>query len=103
MSASRLDQLLQMQKEDPDDSFTRYAIGLEYMGRREFLEALTWLEDLYKHDPDYLPTYYQLGSVYEELGRDDDAATTYTNGLAVGRKQNDLHTISELQAALDGL
>lgn len=103
MSSTRLDQLIEMHREDTSDSFVRYAIGLEYIGRRNFSEALNWFEELRKVDPDYLPTYYQLGSVYEELDREDDAKKIYEEGLVIGRKQNDLHTVSELQGALDQL
>lgn len=103
MSESRLEQLLAMLQEDPNDSFLRYAVGLEHIGKGRHSEALAALEELRKRDPDYLATYYQLGSVYEELGRDDEAVEAYKAGLVIGRKQNDLHTISELQAALDEL
>lgn len=103
MSTSRLDQLLAMLREDPEDTFLRYAAGLEYAGRREYDSALEYLEALRQRNPEYLPTYYQLGAVYEELDRTEDAVQTYRNGIQVGRQQNDLHTVSELQAALDEL
>lgn len=100
---SRLDQLLEMLRDDPGDAFLRYAAGLEYAGRREYEQALEFLEGLRRDDPDYLPTYYQLGTIYVELDRTDDAHNAFTQGIAVGRRQNDLHTVSELQAALDEL
>ena len=103
MSLSRLSQLLEMHSKDQGDSFVRYAIGLEYLSQKEYTEALSWLETLKKHDPDYLATYYQLGSLYEEMGKTEEAENAYKDGLVVGRKQNDLHTVSELQAALDDL
>lgn len=92
-----------MLRDDPEDTFLRYAVGLEYAGRREYDRALEYLEGLHRNDPDYLPTYYQLGRIYEELDRTEEARQIYRKGIEVGRRQNDLHTVSELQGALDDL
>lgn len=92
-----------MLRDDPGDAFLRYAAGLEYAGRRDYARALEYLEGLRDNDPDYLPTYYQLGRVYEELDRTEDAVTAYKQGIGIGRGQNDSHTVAELQGALEDL
>lgn len=98
---SRLEKLHELLVQDPADSFTRYAIGLEHMSAKNFDAAAAAFEELLRLDPDYLATYYQLGAVYSELARMDDARAIYNTGIAVARKAGDAHTASELQAALD--
>lgn len=100
---SRLDQLHAFLVDAPDDSFARYAIGLEYVAMEDFNRALCAFEDLLRRDPSYLATYYQLGQLYATLERWDDAERTYQEGIKVGREQQEHHTVSELQAALDEL
>lgn len=92
-----------MLRDDPGDTFLRYAAGLEYAGRRDYARALEYLEGLRDNDPDYLPAYYQLGRTYEELDRTEDAIAAYKQGIEVGRRQNDMHTVAELQGALEDL
>jgi Tfp pilus assembly protein PilF len=98
---SRLEKLQEFLIQDPSDSFTRYAIGLEYMSAKDFETAALTFEELLRLDPDYLATYYQLGAVYNELARMDEARAIYNRGIAAARKAGDTHTASEIEAALD--
>jgi len=100
---SRLEQMLAFLEQDPNDSFSRYAVALEYMGRREFDAARKYLTELRERDPGYVATYYQLGQVYTALENWGAAEESYTAGVAVARGAGDLHAMSELQAALDEL
>lgn len=88
-------------EQDPTDSFARYAVALEYMGRRDYHLARTYLVDLRERDPAYVATYYQLGQVLVALEEWDAAEEAYQAGIAVARTAGDLHAVSELQAALD--
>ena len=100
---TRLEKLLQFLAEDPNDSFTRYAIGLEFGGQKNYLEAIRWMEELRAECPDYVPTYYQLASYYRELKKKNEAKAIYKKGIEVARQQNDLHAASELQLAFEEL
>jgi len=103
MSADRLDTLLLFYDEDPDDSFTRFAIAQEYLKRDETEQALTFLEDLMADAPEYTGTYYHLGKLYERLGRRDDALATYRKGVKQAQAQRQTKDLSELQDALMNL
>ncbi len=100
---SRLEKLQQFLVLDPDDSFTKYAIGLEYASMKEYPAAITNFEELLAKDPAYVATYYQLADAYRQAGNVDKAVETYKTGIAAARKANDLHTASELQTAWDEL
>lgn len=100
---NRLEVLLEMLKKEPNDSFTRYAAALEYLSAGRISEAERELDTLIASDPDYLASYYQYGKILEEQGDLEKAEEIYRSGLALAEKQNDLHTRSELQEALDNL
>ncbi len=100
---TRLEQMLSFLEQDPNDSFTRYAVGLEYMSLKDYPTAARYLNELRERDPAYVATYYQLGQLYTTLEEWDKAEEAYTAGTAVARNVRDLHALSELQAALDDL
>lgn len=100
---TRLEQMLSFLEQDPNDSFTRYAVGLEYMSLKDYATAAKYLNELRERDPAYVATYYQLGQLYTTLEEWDKAEEAYTAGTTVARNVRDLHALSELQAALDEL
>ena len=100
---NRLEQLLEIHKEEPHDTFTRYAIALEYNARKDFAEAKNWFERLRADKPDYVPTYYMLADVYRSENEPDKARVVYQAGLQAAKKVGDAHAFSELSAALEDL
>jgi tetratricopeptide (TPR) repeat protein len=100
---SRIDRLRDFLASDPTDSFTRYAIGLEYGKEENFPKAIRALEELRELDPDYVPLYYMLAGYYREMGDIPNAEEIYREGITKARAANDLHALSELQSALDEL
>ena len=100
---SRLEKLQQFLALEPDDSFTKYAIGLEYASMKEYPAAITHFEELLDKDPAYVATYYQLADAYRISGNNDKAIETYKTGITAAKNANDLHAASELQAAWDDL
>src|SRR2546427_1283152 len=89
-------------KDNPNDSFLRYALALEYIKLGQNDEAVREFEAVRNTDPEYVPTYYQLGQLYQKLGQKHDAEKTFRTGIAVATKAGDEHTRSELEAALEG-
>jgi len=98
---SRLEKLQAFLATDPNDSFTRYCIGLEHRGIKDYATAIKTLDELRQSDPNYLPLYYQLADCYRQAGDKTSAHKIYHEGIAVARATNDTHTLSELQAALE--
>lgn len=103
MSDSRFDTLIQMLKEDPDDSFTKYALGLEYASKGDLENARKIFEELRISDPKYCAVYYQLGKVYEKLGDVQMAKKAYEQGILVTTQQGEQHTRDELEQAVNEL
>lgn len=100
---NRIETLLAYLKTDPQDSFVRHALALEYAKLGKLENAIQWLKELLRDQPDYLGSYYQLGKFLEQCGEFDEAMQTYEAGMQVARNLNDTKTLSELQHAYDEL
>ena len=100
---TRLEKLQEFLKADPTDSFTRYAIALEYRAVNDIPRAIENLEMLIINDPGYVATYYQLADCYRRAKQNDKALETYKKGIIQAKAANDLHAVSELEAAMDEL
>ena len=103
MDSDRILKLKDILEKDPADSFTMYALGLEYASGLQYEDAREIFEELLRTDPHYLGTYYQLGKVYESLEDTATAKRIYEKGIFVATSQNDNHTKSELEQAIDEL
>ena len=100
---NRLEQLLELHREEPHDAFTRYAIALEYNARKDYTQAIDWFELLRTDEPEYVPTYYMLAGVYRALDQTAQAQAIYNAGLQAAKKAGDTHAFAELSAALEEL
>jgi Tfp pilus assembly protein PilF len=89
--------------ENPSDSFSRYALALEYVKLGQHDDALREFETVKSNDPAYVATYFQLGQLYQKLGRAHEAEKTFRTGITVAAKAGDEHTRSELEGALEAL
>lgn len=96
----RIATLRQFLADDPDDPFTRFALAQEHAKRGDTDNALGYYEALVRDRPDYVGTYYHLGALYRQLGRDADALGAYRAGIDAARSAGDAHARAELQAAL---
>jgi len=89
--------------DNPNDSFSRYALALEYVKLGQHDDAVREFETVKTKDPDYLATYFQLGQLYLKMGQTHEAEKTLRTGITVASKAGDEHTRSELEGALEGL
>lgn len=95
---SRLEQLLEYYREDPNDPFNIYALAMEYMNS-DLEKSLYYLEGLLKWHPNYLPAYYQAGQVYTELEKYEQALEAYSLGQKLADTLGNRKTLEELQRA----
>ncbi len=103
MVINRLEKLKEMEALKPEDPFLKYALAQEYYSLEQYGEALKIYQTLLDKRPDYLPTYYQLGKLYEQLGHFADAQRSYEQGMIIAQQQGELKTLGELRAALEEL
>ncbi|MFB3788463.1 MAG: hypothetical protein ACE15F_19055 [bacterium] len=100
---SRLETLLQMVRDDPEDAFSRYALALEYKKLDDTHRALTELEEVIRRHPDYAAAYFMAGQYLEGEGRRIEAAARLREGIGAARRSKDQHALSEMQDFLESL
>ncbi|MGD0360516.1 MAG: tetratricopeptide repeat protein [Bryobacteraceae bacterium] len=99
--SNRLEVLKNMVARNPNDSFARYGLAMEYANSGELENAMEEYRALLAVNPNYPAAYYHGGQTLEKLGRREDARSLYRQGLEATTRIGDLHTRSEIQAALD--
>ena len=100
---NRIEILRGFLEHEPRDSFSRYALALEYVKAGQTADARREFEFVMENDPDYVATYFQLAGLYKNLGLRHEAEKTYRTGITVASKAGDAHTQSELEGALEAL
>jgi len=100
---NRVEALKGFLDQDPKDSFSRYALALEYVKLGQIPDAQREFEFVRDNDAAYVATYFQLAQLYRNLGMKHEAEKTYRSGITVATKAGDGHTQSELEGALESL
>ena len=103
MATNRMEILLSMVAKNPQDSFARYGLAMEYANTGDLERAIVEYRALIGFNPDYAAAYFHGGQALEKLGRIEEARQVYEQGIQVTGRTGDQHTRSELQAALDML
>ena len=103
MKNTRLEQLLSFLEEEPSDSFTRFALALEYLKYEDYQAAGEHFEYILQNEPGYLGVYYHLGKLMEHTGKPEQAETLYIKGIEQANQVSDTHAAKELREALEAL
>ena len=100
MATNRLDILKQMLAQDPNNSFARYGLAMEYAKSGELKNAVGEFKALIASDGSYVAAYYHCGQALEKLGDVDGARSVYEDGSRACSNKGDTHTLGEIEAAL---
>jgi Tfp pilus assembly protein PilF len=100
---NRIEILKGFLEQDAADSFSRYALALEYVKNGQTEDARREFEYVRDHDPAYVATYFQLAQLYRNQGLRHEAEKAYRTGITVAAKAGDAHTREELEGALESL
>jgi tetratricopeptide (TPR) repeat protein len=98
--SARAAQLRNLLEQDPGNSFLRYALAMDHVSSGDWEQAMSEFRTLVAADPDYCAAYYHGGQTLEKLGRTEEAALFYRDGIAATLRKGDAHTRSEIEAAL---
>ena len=90
-----------MVEQNPSDTFARYGLAMEYANSGRLDQAVEEYRNLLVANPSYAAAYFHGGQALEKLGRIEEARVLYRQGIETTTRTGDLHTRSELQAALD--
>lgn len=100
---SRREMLEEFVAQDPNDSFSRYALALELEKEHRELEAIRQFQEVIARDPNYVAGYYHLGRLLARMGSIEDARAIYHRGIDAARAAGDQKTRAEIEEALEAL
>ena len=99
----RIEKLKEFLQTDPQDSFVRHALALEYIKIGNDSQARQLFESIIEKEPFYTGTYYHLAKLLERLGETDKAIKIYEKGMEEAKKAGENHAYSELKSAYEEL
>jgi tetratricopeptide (TPR) repeat protein len=99
----RREQLEEMLKADPDDTFLHYALAMQCASEGDVPAALQRLQQVIERDADYVAAYFQKGQLLAEQGDIEQARQIVTCGITVARKVGDTHAEAEMTGFLEML
>ena len=100
---SRLEQFKEFVEMDPSDTFSRYALAMEYMGTGQYADAIAQFVEVLKLDPTYSAAYFQAGIASRKSDQIDQARDYLKRGIEVADKKGDRHASNEMQQALQDI
>jgi cytochrome c-type biogenesis protein CcmH/NrfG len=86
--------------QNPNDTFARYGLAMEYSKQGDLDRALAEFSILLKANPDYTPGYFMSAQTLVRADRSEDAKTMLADGIASARRTGNLHAQSEMEAML---
>ncbi len=88
---------------DPNNSFARYGLAMEYAGRGEIEAALAQFDTLLLAHPDYTAGYFMAAQTLARVQRTPEAIERLKAGIASAQRTGNTHAQSEMQGMLDEL
>src|SRR4051812_39272778 len=85
LEQTRIQILEQLLAQDPNSTFARYGLAMEYVKSGDLGRAVAEFEAVLAIDPSYGAAYYHGGQALEKLGQLDQAREYYRRGVASSR------------------
>ena len=89
--------------QNPNDTFARYGLAMEYAKQGDLDRSLAEFSILLKSNPDYTPGYFMAAQTLARAERISEAKAMLTDGIASARRTGNLHAQSEMEAMLTEL
>jgi predicted Zn-dependent protease len=95
--------LTQILAENPEDTFARYGLAMEYSKAGEVERALGEFKILLEKNPDYTAAYFMAAQTLATAGRTDEAKRMLSDGIASAARTGNQHAQSEMTAMMEEL
>ena len=99
-SMDRISALSDILVQDPNNTFARYGLAMEYANSGQVDRALDEFEKLLSSNPDYAAGYFMAAQTLVKAGRAEEAKKKLIDGIAAAGRKRDAHAESEMQAML---
>ncbi len=98
---NRIEKLQEFLILQPNDSFLKHALALEYVKLNNDEGAKVLFEEILEIEPSYIGTYYHLAKLYERHNLKEEAIKAYEEGMKQAKALNDNHAYNELRMSYD--
>lgn len=99
----RIALLTEILSSNPEDTFARYGLALEYSKAGQIEQALTEFKTLIEKSPDYTPAYFMAAQTLAGASRVDEAKRMLVDGIGSARRTGNIHAQSEMTSMLEEL
>jgi predicted Zn-dependent protease len=89
--------------QNPNDTFARYGLAMEYSKQGDFDRALAEFSILLESHPEYTAGYFMAAQTLVKAGRTDEAKARLAQGIASAQRTGNAHALGEMQALLEEL
>ncbi|MFZ0772811.1 MAG: hypothetical protein WCA49_00610 [Candidatus Sulfotelmatobacter sp.] len=96
----RIAALNEILTQNPEDTFARYGLAMEYSKQGDLDRSLAEFSILLRANPDYTPGYFMAAQTLVRADRSGEAKTMLTEGIASARRTGNLHAQGEMEAML---
>ncbi|MDZ4663597.1 MAG: tetratricopeptide repeat protein [Bacteroidota bacterium] len=96
----RIGTILSMLEKEPNDIFLNYSLGLEHVGNGNFDLAEEQFKRVIAIQTDYIPAFFHLGKLYEQIQQTKEALKYYKFGLECAKKQKNNKAVNEISEAI---
>ncbi len=88
---------------NPEDTFARYGLAMEYSKAGQIAKALEEYKTLIGKNPDYTPAYFMAAQTLASAGRVEEAKRWLVDGISSACRTGNQHAQSEMTAMLEDL
>ena len=100
---SRREKIEAMLADDPQDTFLRYSLAMEYGKEERFDESMELFNGLISDPPPYVPAFFMAAQQLAGRQMVTEARAMLRDGIEAARTQNDTHAAGEMSEFLASL
>ncbi len=100
---SRREKIEAMLADDPNDTFLRYSLAMEFRSEGDHAKSIELMTELTKGTPPHVQAFFMAAQQMVDLGDVDEARTMLRNGIDEARQQGNAHAAGEMSELLSSL
>ena len=99
----KLSLLSEILTQNPNDSFARYGLAMEYVAQSRVPEGLAEFDKLIALNPDYVPAYQMSAQTMAAHSQIPEAIERLHQGIAAANCTGNQHALAEMEALREEL
>lgn len=99
----KLAALSQILAQNPNDSFARYGLAMEYVTQSRVPEGLAEFNQCIELNPDYVPAYQMSAQTLAANNQPELAIARLHHGIAAANRTGNQHALAEMEALREEL